>query len=302
MQQAGGHQAVLLDEVIDLLAPGDRRVFVDCTIGLGGHAEALLAAGPPDAVLIGIDVDEDNLRRTRRRLAGCGGRVRLFQANFADLEAVLAGADVDRADLILADLGFSSNQMAEAERGLSLSADGPLDMRLDRRDPRTAADLVNGLGERELADLIYRYGQERYSRRIARAIVGARRAGRIERTVRLAEVVSGAIPAPARRRRRGVHPATRTFLALRVAVNDELGNLERLLEAIPNVLSPGGRAAVIAFNSQEDARVKRAWARLAETDAWRLLTRKPIGPSAAQVGRNPRSRSAKLRGIEHAAP
>lgn len=302
MYQAGGHQAVLLAELIDLLAPADRRVFVDCTIGLGGHAEALLAAGPPEAVLIGIDVDEDNLRRARRRLGDYGGRVRLFQANFAELAAVLAGAEVARADLILADLGFSSNQMADAERGLSLAADGPLDMRLDRRCPRTAADLVNGLGERELADLIYRYGQERYSRRIARAIVSARRVERIKRTTRLAEVVAAAIPPSVRRRQRGVHPATRTFLSLRVAVNDEMGNLERLLEAIPNALSPGGRAAVVSFNSQEDVRVKRAFARLAETDAWRPLSRKPITPTQAEIGRNPRSRSAKVRGIERPAP
>jgi len=191
--------------------------------------------------------------------------------------------------------------MDDPARGMSFSADGPLDMRLDRRTARTAADLVNKLGEKELADLIYANGEERYSRRIAKAIVLARKAGRIERTGELARIVSGAYPAAARRSRRGVHPATRTFQALRIAVNDELGSLDRLLSLLPDVLAPLGRAGIISFHSLEDRRVKQAFAAWAAGGQAAILTRKPVTATDEEIQRNPRSRSAKLRVIERAS-
>jgi 16S rRNA (cytosine1402-N4)-methyltransferase len=298
MEGFSDHRPVLVEKVVELLEPRRRKVLVDCTIGLGGHAEALLAAASATAQLIGIDVDENNLRAARERLERFAPRFRLFCANFADLAEVLAQAEVPSADAILADLGVASSQLDDPARGFSFTSDGPLDMRLDRNLPRTAADLVNGLEETELADVIYRYGQERYSRRIARAIVAQRRTGRIERTVPLAAIVASAYPAPARRSRRGVHPATRTFLALRIAVNDELRKLESLLAALPGVLSGRGRAAIISFHSLEDRRVKQAFAALAKAGRARLLTKKPITPSKEEIADNPRSRSAKLRGIE----
>jgi 16S rRNA (cytosine1402-N4)-methyltransferase len=297
MERRAAHRPVLREQVLRLLAPDRGRVLLDCTIGTGGHAQAMLAAAGTDARLIGIDLDRELLAAARERLAAFAGRVRLFQANFRDVREVLDEAGIDAADVVLADLGVSSSQLDDAQRGLSFSSDGPLDMRLDRGSGRTAAELVARLGEKRLADLIYAYGQERYSRRIARAIVDARKTERIERTSALARIVAGAVPAAARRSRRGVHPATRTFQALRIAVNDELSSLEGLLSALPGVLAAGGRAAVISFHSLEDARVKSAFAQLAREGRAELLTRKPIRPTAAEVSENPRSRSAKLRGI-----
>jgi len=298
MEREAGHCCVLRAEVVELLNPAGREVLLDCTVGLGGHAEALLDAGGREARLIGMDVDEANLRLAGRRLRPFRDRVRLFHANFAEVELVLAEAGVAAADVLLADLGVASNQLDDPARGLSFSRDGPLDMRLDRRGGRTAADLVNRLGEKDLADLIYAYGQERFSRWIARAIVTARKQKPLTGTVELADVICGAIPAAARKARRGVHPATRTFQALRIAVNDEITNLERLLAALPKILAAGGAAGVISFHSLEDVRVKRAFAALAGTGSWRLLTKKPITPSAPERAENPRSRPAKLRTIE----
>jgi 16S rRNA (cytosine1402-N4)-methyltransferase len=228
-----GHVPVLLREVLGLLAPAGRRVIVDCTVGLGGHSEALLAEAGSQSRLIGLDVDEGNLALARSRLGHFGDRVRLFQANFTELPEVLAQAGAEEVDLLLADLGVASSQLDDPERGLSFLADGPLDMRLDLRRTTTAADLVNRLGETELADLIYNFSDERYSRRIARAIVEARRATPFRRTGQLAQAVAGAYPRAAKASRLGVHPATRTFQALRIRVNDELGNLDRLLVACP---------------------------------------------------------------------
>jgi 16S rRNA (cytosine1402-N4)-methyltransferase len=291
-----GHFPVLLGEVLELLAPAGRSRLVDCTIGLGGHAEALLDAAGPEAVLIGIDLDESNLLKTKERLSRFGPRVRLFEASFADLEAVLAEAGLTSADAVLADLGVASSQLDDPQRGFSFQVDGPLDMRMRREGP-TAAELVNTLREAELADLIRRYGEERRSRRIASAIVRARRAGRITRTVQLARIVASA--AGGRRGgRRAIHPATRSFMALRIAVNRELEHLQRLLDRLPQVLSVGGRAAVISFHSLEDRLVKRGFAAAAKAGTHRLLTVKPRTPSSEEVARNPRSRSAKLRAVE----
>jgi len=298
MNGASAHQPVLREEVLRLLRPTGRRILLDCTVGLGGHAEAMLESAGPEALLIGTDVDEGNLRLARQRLARFGGQVRLFLANFTQLPAVLAEAGAPKADLLLADLGISSNQLDDPGRGLSFMVDGPLDMRLDPSGPRTAADLLADLSERELADVIYAYGEERYSRRIARAIVAARASEPILRTTPLARIVQASYPAPAKRSRKGVHPATRTFQALRIAVNDELANLERLLELVPELLAPRGRAGVISFHSLEDRRVKQAFARLDKAGWARVLTKKPLTPTAQEIEKNLRSRSAKLRVIE----
>lgn len=292
------HRPVLRDEVVEMMAPAGRGVLVDCTVGAGGHAEALLAAAGPDARLIAIDVDEANLRLTKCRLKQFMPRCRLFHANFSELPSVLAAADVTHADAVLTDLGVSSNQLDDPLRGLSFLTDGPLDMRLDVGLERTAADIVNSLAEKELADLIYAYGEERYSRRIARSIVAARKQRRIDRTGRLAEVVAAAMPAAVRRTRRGVHPATRTFQALRIAVNDELGNLQRLLNVMPKLLADGGRVAIISFHSLEDRCVKQTFADWAADGRARLLVKKPVTASPHETKVNPRSRSAKLRGVE----
>ncbi|MHC4295142.1 MAG: 16S rRNA (cytosine(1402)-N(4))-methyltransferase RsmH, partial [Planctomycetota bacterium] len=268
------------------------------TIGLGGHAETLLAAAGKDALLIGIDVDDSNFTEVKKRISSLAGSFRLFQGNFSELPTVLKEAGVEAADAIIVDLGISSVQLDDPGRGFSFTVAGPLDMRMDRRIEHTAGDLVNKLSEKELADLIYTYGEDRYSRRIARAIVAERKRERIENTIRLAQIVAGAYPHPTRKTRRGVHPATRTFQSLRIAVNDELGNLDRLLQQLPNVLAPGGRAAIISFHSLEDRRVKRAFIDMERTGAAKRLTKKPIVPAGQELERNPRARSAKLRGIE----
>jgi len=296
MDRNAAHRPVLLAEVVDLLRPAGQELIVDCTVGLGGHAAELLSRAGRDARLIGIDLDASNLVRARERLKGFDG-VRLFEANFAEIDAVLAEAGRREADVIIADLGVASTHLDDPGRGFSFQADGPLDMRLDPEGDRTAADLVNSLGEAELADLIYGLGQERFSRRIARAIVAARKIGPIDRTEALARIVAGALPKAARQSRRGVHPATRTFQALRIAVNDELANLETLLAKLPDVLAPGGRAGVISFHSLEDGRVKRAFASMKSAGLGEVLTTRPIVAGPAETAVNPRSRSAKLRGI-----
>jgi 16S rRNA (cytosine1402-N4)-methyltransferase len=301
MDGGAAHEPVLREAVLELLRPAACRSLLDCTIGFGGHAEALLSAAPEGACLVGIDLDEGNLRRAKDRLSRFSSRVRLFRASFDQAPEVLSEAGQGPVDALLADLGVCSGQLADAERGFSYTADGPLDMRMDRSAGRTAADLVHELDERSLADVIYAYGEERYSRRIARAIVAARRHERIDRTLQLARIVAGALPRPAAASRRGIHPAARTFQALRIAVNDELGALERLLGALPELLAVDGRAAIISFHSLEDRRVKQAFAELAHAGAARRLTKKPLSPDAQEVEKNPRSRSGKLRGIERTA-
>jgi 16S rRNA (cytosine1402-N4)-methyltransferase len=245
-----------------------------------------------------MDADAGNLRLAKRRLEPFGQRVRLFEANFADIRDVLDEVGIDAADAILADLGVASNQLDDPERGFSFSADGPLDMRLNRSTGRNASDLVNALGEGELADLIFEYGQERYSRRVARAIARARISRPILSTKALADIVRRAIPPADRGARKGVDPATRTFQALRIAVNDELGALDKLLEVLPDVLNVGGRACVISFHSLEDRKVKRAFSGWAATGRARVVTKKPLTASLAEQVANNRSRSAKLRCVE----
>jgi len=242
-----------------------------------------------------MDLDPACLRIASDRLSGVPVKTDLVQANFAEIDHVLADLGVDQADVILADLGVSSSQLDDPARGLSFQADGPLDMRLDPDLKTTAADLVNGLSERDLADTIFRYSNERYSRKIAKEICRARRAGRITTTAALARIVARALRIDPERHRGRIHPATRTFLALRIAVNRELENLAALLEKAPRCLRPGGRIGVISFHSGEDRLIKTAFQRGRTEGFYEILTRKPITPTEQQIRRNPRCRSAKLR-------
>ncbi|MCE5325059.1 MAG: 16S rRNA (cytosine(1402)-N(4))-methyltransferase RsmH [Planctomycetaceae bacterium] len=299
MTGVAAHSPVMPQTVLEVLGGPGRHVFLDCTVGLGGHAELLLSQAPADAQLIGMDLDADNLVRAGQRLKPLGKPVRLFQGNFSQARTVLDEAGISRVDALLADLGVASSQLDDPARGLSFSQDGPLDMRLDRTSGRpAAADLVAKMDEGELADLIYAYGEERYSRRIARAIVLARQSKPITTTGELAAIVLRAYPGAAKATRRGVHPATRTFQALRIAVNGEMENLDALLAALPEVLGRGGRACIISFHSLEDRRVKHAFADLARAGRAALITKKPRTADEDEIARNPRSRSAKLRCLE----
>jgi 16S rRNA (cytosine1402-N4)-methyltransferase len=290
MESDAGHVPVLLAETLELLAVRPGGLWVDGTVGLGGHAEALLRATAPGGRLVGLDRDGETLERARVRLAPFGARVRLEQRDYREIPETLQG---EPADGILLDLGVSSAQLADPERGFSFQAEGPLDMRMDRTRGETAAFLVNRLRESELADLIHECGEEPFSRRIARAIARARETEAIRTTTRLAEIVRRAAP---RSRRPGFHPATRTFQALRIRVNRELDGLGEAFERAAACLRPGGRLAVIAFHSLEDRAAKHAFRALA-TRGYRLLVKKPVRPGAAELGRNPRARSARLRAI-----
>jgi len=290
MGSDAGHLPVLLEETLELVAVRPGGLWVDGTVGLGGHAAAVLRATAPDGRLLGLDRDGESLARARGRLAEFGERVRLEQADYREIPERLDG---EMASGILLDLGVSSAQLDEAERGFSFQAEGPLDMRMDRSRGQTAADLVNRLREKELADLLYTCGEEPASRRIARAIVFARERRPIATTTELADVVRRAAP---RGRRPGLHPATRTFQALRIRVNRELDDLGPALERIASCLSPGGRMVVIAFHSLEDRAVKEAF-RALSARGYRVLTRKPVRPGETEVRLNPRARSARLRGV-----
>jgi 16S rRNA (cytosine1402-N4)-methyltransferase len=301
------HQPVLMHEVVKLLSPRPRGVIVDGTLGMGGHSEAILAAYPTIEV-VGIDRDEEALAIAKERLAPFGGRVRFVHDNYRNCVDILGTLGVDRIDGFLLDLGLSSLQLDRPERGFSFRTSGPLDMRMDRTRGVSAADLVNDLSMEELSDIIARYGEERFAHRIARAIVAARAKGKIEATDELARVVFDAIPRKFHPPR--IHPATRTFQALRIAVNDELDNLEKGLEAGFSVLSAGGVMVMISFHSLEDRIVKgffryKALSCICPPDLpvcmcdkkveMEVLTKKPILPSPDEIAKNSRARSAKLR-------
>jgi 16S rRNA (cytosine1402-N4)-methyltransferase len=290
MGSDGTHVPVLLAEVLELLAVRPGGLWVDGTVGLGGHAAAVLRATAPNGRLLGLDRDTETLERAQTVLRSFGERVRLESGDYREIPGRLAG---ERATGILLDLGISSAQLDDPERGLSFQADGPLDMRMDRREGETAADVVNHLPERELADLIYAYGEERASRRIARAIVRARERAPIRTTAELAEIVRRAMPRSARR---GLHPATRTFQALRIHVNRELDGLGDALAEIAGCLAPAGRMAVIAFHSLEDRAAKTTFRALSGR-GYTLLTKKPVRPSETETRSNPRARSARLRAL-----
>jgi 16S rRNA (cytosine1402-N4)-methyltransferase len=289
-----GHEPVLLAETMELLRVRPGGLYVDGTVGLAGHASAVLRASGPDGRLVGFDRDAETLERARASLAPFGARARLEHADYREAPRLIGS---ERPDGILLDLGISSVQLDTAERGFSFNADGPLDMRMDRSRGVSAAEVVNRTRESELADLIYRYGEERASRRIARAIVAARERKHFETTAELAAVVRRAA---GRQRRPGLDPATRTFQALRIHVNQELSGLGGAIAALMDTLAPGGRMVVIAFHSLEDREVKQAF-RAAASRGFVLLTKKPLRPGEDEVRRNPRSRSARLRALERAA-
>ncbi|MBO0778928.1 MAG: 16S rRNA (cytosine(1402)-N(4))-methyltransferase RsmH [Ktedonobacteraceae bacterium] len=310
------HVPVLLEEVLELLQPRPEGQYIDGTLGGGGHSAAILERSAPNGRVLGIDADVQALARVRAQFPDYveQGRLRLVHGNFADLAHIVDEAGVGSVQGVLLDLGFSSDQMENPERGFSFSADGPLDMRLDQSLPVSAEDLVNGASEEELADIFWRYGEERRSRLIARRIVRERARRAITRTAQLAALVAAGVPYKAG----AIHPATRIFQALRIAVNHELERLQTVLPQILDVLSTddgsgAGRMAIITFHSLEDRIVKEFMRREAKDclcpprvpvcicghkARLRILTPRPVAPTEQEVARNPRARSAKLRAAE----
>ena len=299
------HVTVLAQEAAQALLPSEGKLLVDATLGGGGHSELLLQAG---ATVWGIDQDPAARRAAMRRLAAYGEHLHVLAGNFRDTALLLQSHGIQSVDGLLADIGISSPQVDSAERGFSFMAEGPLDMRMNPAAERSAADIVNTASEAELADILWQYGEERAARAIARRIVQQREKSPITTTTQLAELISSVLPRKGRQ-----HPATRSFQALRIAVNDELGALSDLLESSLSLLAPGGRLAIITFHSLEDRAVKRFFERVTREQvdrpewpeprpnpeyAARLITRKPITPGEAELSANPRSRSAKLRVIE----
>jgi len=288
------HEPVLESEVVELLEPSRGGLFIDCTVGLGGHARALLANGATR--LLGLDRDASALAMAAESLTPWQDHVELVHADYRELPSVLESRGIDAVDGALADLGVSSMQFDSPNRGFSFRRDEPLDMRMDQSSGSTAAQLLAEVEEDDLANVIFRFGEERFSRRIARAVVAARQSAPIATTGRLAEIVRRAIPRKGYQR---IDPATRTFQALRIWVNRELEGLDAFLVAASRLLRAGARLAVITFHSLEDRIVKHAFRALAAgEEAIRVLTRKPVIPGEAEVARNPRARSAKLRAIE----
>jgi 16S rRNA (cytosine1402-N4)-methyltransferase len=311
MENTGAeHIAVMQKEAIELLQCKPGGIYVDATVGLGGHAQEILGKIQPGGLLIGIDRDKEALEKAQSRLVQVSGGFRLLHDNFKNLPLILNNLAVNPVDGILIDLGVSSYQLLSPERGFSFQSDAMLDMRMDRTQQWTAADLVNSMSESELADIIYRYGEERLSRRIAAAIVHERSRTPITRCTQLADIVSRAYRV---RGHQNIHPATKTFQSLRIAVNRELEGLEEFLTEAFGFLKPGARMVVIAFHSLEDRIVKKSFRRLAGQcicDAppdlcqcprqvlARLLTSRPMTPSPEELAINPRARSARLRSLE----
>ncbi len=292
------HQPVLLEEVLQYLSPAPGGVYLDCTVGEGGHAEAILEGSIPDGRLMGLDRDPRALVRAKARLEHFGERVVLVHGSFAEIPTHLQAQGWSRVHGMVADLGLCSRQLADSDRGFAFSMEGPLDMRFDPSSEPTAAELVNHMSERELADLLFHYGEERKSRAIARRIVARRP---LLTTSDLRGVLYS-VTGP--RRRGGIDPATRTFQALRIAVNQETQALEALLAEACHHLEPGGRLVIISYHSLEDRAVKwafRGHAGAGATSSYRVLTKKPVRPSPSEVDRNRRARSAKLRVLERVA-
>jgi len=291
------HVSVLADEIVAFLKPGPGQVLVDATIGAGGHARLLAKHIAPGGRLIGLDRDETMLDLARARLGTLVQSATLVHANFDRLPDVLSELKIPKVHGVLADLGICSDQLDSPERGFSFQEEGPLDMRLNPQEGEPASTLLKRLSERELADLFWQFGEERFSRRIARRIVETRQREPLTITSQLAHLVRRCVPRPRGRHRR-IDPATRVFQALRIAVNDELGALDRFLAALPHCLEPVGRAAVISFHSLEDRRVKRAFR---DRAVWTVLTPKPVQAKEEELRANPRSRSAKLRAAQKGA-
>jgi 16S rRNA (cytosine1402-N4)-methyltransferase len=287
------HVPVLPEPLLEWIQLPTDGIMVDATAGHGGHGRLFGQQLGPAGKLLGIDVDQNSIQRAQSVLSDLSCQVTLVRENFEKIDTVLADRGIDKVDFILADLGFCSAQLTDVDRGLSFQQAMPLDMRLDDRLTTTAADLVNTLDQTELADVIYQYGEDRASRRIARFLVEQRQKKKITTTTELAMLVCRAVkksPNP-----RQIHPATRTFQALRIAVNRELACLERFLAVTPDLLKPGGRIAVISFHSLEDRLVKNSFKEHKAEGRYAILTKKPLTADADEMRRNPRSRSAKLR-------
>jgi 16S rRNA (cytosine1402-N4)-methyltransferase len=305
------HEPVMLREILESLNVKPGGIYVDGTVGGGGHAQAVLAASAPDGIVVCIDRDDDALSESAKVLEPFGKRAILVKGNYADMKELLACLPVECVDGILLDLGVSSHQLETAERGFSFTKPAPLDMRMDRDVPRTARDLVNSMDPRELKRILRIYGEELQAGRIARAIVETRKAAPIETTDELARIIRDAMPARMSHGR--IHPATRTFQALRIAVNDELTGLHRGIASGIDLLKDGGRFAVISFHSLEDRMVKDLFRQASRgcicpsdfpvcacggRPRLRIITRKPVRPAEDEVENNPRARSAKLRTAE----
>ncbi len=279
------HVSVLASEVLRLLDPQPGQTWVDATVGAGGHSRLIAERLGEAGRLFGLDQDPTMLNLARSRLVD--RPVTLVHANFDQLLDVLANAGIPAVDGVLADLGFASDQLAQIERGFSFRENGPLDMRLDPTSGQPAAVMVNTMSEAGLADVFWEFGEERHSRRVAKRIVERRHQKPFETTAELADAVRSCVP-----RSGAIDPATRVFQALRIAVNDELGALDRLLVSLPRIVKPGGKVGIISFHSLEDRRVKQAFR---DSPAWLPLTKKPVEADATEIARNPRARSAKLR-------
>jgi 16S rRNA (cytosine1402-N4)-methyltransferase len=286
------HKAVLLNEALEHLNLEDKKIVVDCTIGGAGHAREILMRLGPDGMLIGIDADKEALAIAEERLKGLQGAFRLAHENFRDFDKVLRNLKIDKVDGMLFDLGVSSFQLEDERRGFSFSGTGVLDMRMDTEKGSPLWQVLNRLNEDELARIIKDLGEERYWRRVAKAIVSERRNAPIKETTRLAEIIRKAIP---RHRWERIDPATRTFQALRIYINDELNALGEALDKVPDFLNKGSSVAVVSFHSLEDRIVKNRFKEFAKKVIFEILTKKPIRPTEAEVEENPRSRSAKLR-------
>jgi 16S rRNA (cytosine1402-N4)-methyltransferase len=283
------HFPVMLGKMLEYLAIRPDGVYVDATAGLGGHARAI-AERLETGLVLACDRDPESLELARRNTEPVADRIRFLHASFSQLPRTISNTGIVKVNGLIADLGVSRFQLTEPHRGFSILAEGPLDMRMDQSHGTTAADLVNYSAEKALADLIFGYGEERRARRIARAIVRARP---IRSTRHLADVVERAAP-----RTGPLHPATRTFMALRIAVNDEQGELDRLLETAPDLVADGGRIVIISFMSLEDRKVKEKFRELAREGRAKLLTKRPVPPDEQEIRQNPPSRSAKLRAVE----
>ncbi len=288
-----GHVPVLVEEVMTFLRCEPGGTYLDATLGGGGHASEILKRTAPDGMVIGMEWDQEAFSEAKNTLRVFGDRVKIFRENFVRLSDFVKAESVDG---MLLDLGLSSIQVEKAERGFSFRGEGPLDMRMDQRLNRTAADLINRLSSKELEDTLFRYGEEKWAKRIARAIVQERDQEPLRTTQALKKIVHSAIPRRFHSRR--IDPATRTFQAFRIRVNEELDNLGKILETGWKVLKRGGRICIISFHSLEDRMVKEAFRRLEKQGEMRLLTKKPVTPSEEEQRKNPRSRSAKLRCAE----
>ena len=290
------HTPVMVEQVIDFLQCRSDGLYVDATVGGGGHAQAILNASKPSGRLIGIDRDPDAVKTARENLSKFGDRANVLHGVFSRIGELLFEQRISCVDGVLLDLGVSSYQLDTPLRGFGFGVSGILDMRMDQNSGRCAADILQNIDEGELSKMIFELGEERYARRIARAIAERRKKTPIETTDELANVVTSAIPAAKRRGR--IHPATRTFQALRIYVNDELGELKRFLDAAPELLCPGGRLVIMSYHSLEDRLVKRAFRMWEAKGGYRVITKKIVTSSETQQRENPKSRSAKLRVLE----